>query len=345
MHEHISVIIPLYNKEDTIIRAINSVLKQSYQSFEIIVVDDGSNDNSSRLVKEYFNEKIRLIYQENRGVSSARNKGAELSKYDLLAFLDADDEWREDFLETIISMNKKFPNASHYATGQRNKQLNIKKEIVNSYQIECNNNTIACYEFSYESFFATFSVKNYPLQTSAVVVSKELFFKSGRYITTQKHYEDWDLYYRLLVCGNLIYCPEQLSYKHNDSHQRISKNINRKLTKEQIGMIGIAELFFNNPSSHTSKKAKMFLFDMLLTIGINAALIGNLNLLNNVISCAKLYRIQSLKLHFINSVLIFKMDPKILKFILKIKILCNNLIKMIVNTYQRLTRWGNKQQF
>lgn len=345
MNEHISVIIPLYNKEDTIIRAINSVLKQSYQSFEIIVIDDGSNDNSSRLVKEYSNDRIRLICQDNRGVSSARNKGAELSKYDLLAFLDADDEWQDDFLATIISMRKKFPSASYYATCHCNKLLNTKNENLNSYQIDCNNNSVACYEFSYNSFFATFSVKNYPLQTSAVVVSKKMFFISGGYITTQKQYEDWDLYYRLLVCGNLIYCPEQLSYYHNDSNQRISKNINREMTKEQTGMIGIAELFIKNPSGHASIKAKLFLFDMLLAIGINAALIGNLNLLNNIVRCAKLYKIKSLKLHFINSVLIFKMDPKIIMFILKIKIICNNFIKMVMNTCQRLTRWRNKQQF
>mgnify|MGYP000079277661 CR=1 FL=1 len=82
----ISVVIPLYNKEKYVKRAINSVLNQTYQEFEIIVINDGSSDNSEAKVKEINDNRIKLITQENAGVSAARNRGIKEAKYELIAF-------------------------------------------------------------------------------------------------------------------------------------------------------------------------------------------------------------------------------------------------------------------
>jgi len=94
----ISVIIPVYNGEYMIKRAIESVLSQTYRDFEIIVVDDGSTDNTSEVLKPY-RDRIGYFYQENRGVAGARNKGIEKSKGEYIAFLDQDDIWLPEKLE------------------------------------------------------------------------------------------------------------------------------------------------------------------------------------------------------------------------------------------------------
>ena len=97
----ISVIIPVYNRAQSILRAIDSVLNQSYPAAEIIVIDDGSTDRLQTVLERY-DEQIRRIRQENRGVSSARNRGIKAAHGDWLAFLDSDDEWLPEKLENAI---------------------------------------------------------------------------------------------------------------------------------------------------------------------------------------------------------------------------------------------------
>ena len=86
-----SVVIPLYNKELSIINTIQSVLDQTFQNFEIVVVNDGSTDRSVEMVEQFNDPRIRIINKSNGGVSSARNRGIQEAKYELVAFLDADD--------------------------------------------------------------------------------------------------------------------------------------------------------------------------------------------------------------------------------------------------------------
>ena len=112
-----SVVIPLYNKEKAIKRAIHSVLNQTVQEFEIVVVDDGSTDGGSQIVQRIQDSRIRLIYQENEGVSAARNRGIAEARFDLIAFIDADDEWKPEFLETVARLVQDFPEAAVFATG------------------------------------------------------------------------------------------------------------------------------------------------------------------------------------------------------------------------------------
>lgn len=101
----ISVIIPLYNCEKYIKRCIESVINQTYKNIEIIIIDDGSSDNSIEIVNELIKRynTIRIIKQENKGVSSARNAGIENSKGDYIAFLDADDWVESNIYETMIN--------------------------------------------------------------------------------------------------------------------------------------------------------------------------------------------------------------------------------------------------
>lgn len=111
----ISVIIPLYNKERQIRATLGSVLNQSYTDFEIVVVDDGSTDGSTAIVESVQDARLRLIRQENGGVSAARNRGIREAKGEYVAFLDADDLWELDFLKTLHQLSVEYPSCSVYA--------------------------------------------------------------------------------------------------------------------------------------------------------------------------------------------------------------------------------------
>lgn len=115
----ISVVIPLYEKASYIGRAVESVLAQSHADFELIVVDDGSTDGGAEIVRGYADPRVRLVSQENSGASSARNRGVREASSELIAFLDADDEWDPDFLDSVLDMHDRFPEAAAFGTAWR----------------------------------------------------------------------------------------------------------------------------------------------------------------------------------------------------------------------------------
>lgn len=107
----ISVVIPLYNKAGTIARAINSVIDQKFPSVEIIVVDDGSTDTGPDIVREFRDDRVLLVRQNNAGVAAARNTGAQSAKSEWVAFLDADDWWLPDHLAGLSALVTSYPDA------------------------------------------------------------------------------------------------------------------------------------------------------------------------------------------------------------------------------------------
>jgi glycosyltransferase involved in cell wall biosynthesis len=115
----VSVVIPLYNKASHIRRAMDSVLEQSHTDFELIVVDDGSSDGGGVIVREMHDQRIRLIEQDNTGECAARNTGILQATRDLIAFLDADDEWEPCFLKTMLELRARYPGAGMYASAYR----------------------------------------------------------------------------------------------------------------------------------------------------------------------------------------------------------------------------------
>src|SRR5690625_3750960 len=101
--------ISLYNKEKHITKTINSVLNQTYKKFELIIIDDGSIDRSLEVVEKFNDSRIKVFTFENNGVSVARNLGIEKAKYNYIAFLDADDEWEENFLFNVKKLIQTYP--------------------------------------------------------------------------------------------------------------------------------------------------------------------------------------------------------------------------------------------
>jgi len=116
-----SVVIPLYNKRDYIQRAVGSVLSQTWQNFEVIVVDDGSTDGSAEVI-ECLGRRVRVVWQANAGEGAARNAGIFEAHHDWVAFLDADDAWYPDHLEELDRIRRNFPDCDVIATDHLHSQ-------------------------------------------------------------------------------------------------------------------------------------------------------------------------------------------------------------------------------
>ena len=128
----ISVIIPLYNKESCIERTIKSVLNQSFRDFELVIVDDGSTDKSAEIVKSISDKRIRYAYKQNGGVSSARNYGVQIAKYDWIFFLDADDILLDNAFHSLFECVQIYNNVQVVVGGCIIQNGNDKKAIVPS---------------------------------------------------------------------------------------------------------------------------------------------------------------------------------------------------------------------
>lgn len=117
MSNLISVVVPLYNKVSEVTRALDSIFAQTYQDFELVVVDGGSTDGSLDVISKYASDpRFHLIHQISKGLPAGRNEGIAETHGDIVAFLDADDMWCPTFLEKIILLRKKYPDAGLYAT-------------------------------------------------------------------------------------------------------------------------------------------------------------------------------------------------------------------------------------
>ena len=106
----VSVIIPVYNSEPYIAQAIISVLRQTYNNIEIVIVDDGSTDRTGEVIRNFDDARIKYLYQNNHGVSHARNRGLEISRGEFIAFLDSDDRWVPKKLHRVNELINQHPH-------------------------------------------------------------------------------------------------------------------------------------------------------------------------------------------------------------------------------------------
>jgi glycosyltransferase involved in cell wall biosynthesis len=202
----ISVVIPLYNKSETILRALNSIFTQTVQPEEIIVVNDGSTDDSEAIVSGLNHPLVRLISQTNAGVSAARNRGIAVAKSEWIAFLDADDEWLAEFLETITMLSEKYPQCSLLATSYFFQDSEgIKDNIV-----------LRKLPFTGEdgvlgNYFEVAAYSNPPLWSSAIVVSKNAIKEIGGFPTGITSGEDLLTWTRLAIRNSIAFSVHPLA--------------------------------------------------------------------------------------------------------------------------------------
>ena len=185
----ISAVIPAYNAEKYIARSIDSVLNQTCPVDEIIVVDDGSTDNTADMVKHY-GDKIRYIYQDNQGISGARNTGIKNTQGDYVAFLDSDDYWCPDKLERQMSLAEEHPEYGLLASRCDKIQCaeNIKKpNRPLSYQSRRGKSGWVLNDLFQANF----------IRTSSVIIRRDCFDKVGLFDEKQKQAQDYDLWLRM----------------------------------------------------------------------------------------------------------------------------------------------------
>jgi glycosyltransferase involved in cell wall biosynthesis len=188
-----SVIIPAYNAEKFIETSVNSVLSQTYRDFELIIVDDGSKDGTSKKIAEYNDDRIKYVYQENGGVSSARNKGICASKGEFVCFLDSDDEWKENHLETLNDLIEKYENCGMYITGY-DIRLHTGMIVHKSEQIFRH---LDSEDMRSEDGFAVLLKYGYFFNTNTVCCRREVFEKVGLFEFGVKNGEDDDMWFRI----------------------------------------------------------------------------------------------------------------------------------------------------
>ncbi|MBZ4043052.1 glycosyltransferase family 2 protein [Flavobacterium hibisci] len=198
MVPQISVIIPLYNKEDSIKATVDSVLNQAFKNFELLIIDDGSTDNSLKVLSEFDDDRIKIVTKKNGGVSEARNYGVEISSTEYIFFLDADDIISDFCLSVFIDLIEKYKNASVFVA-------NFK--VINPDQTEY----IYCKgreEFLVKNNFkALWDTTVFP-RTGSMVVKKSCFLEVGFFNTDISLYEDLELILRLFRIYKIAYSPK-----------------------------------------------------------------------------------------------------------------------------------------
>lgn len=195
----VSVVIPLYNGEKVIRRALDSVFNQTFRVDEVIIVNDGSTDNSIETIQGYIIEKnvssIRVINKDNGGVSSARNLGIEKAKNEYIAFLDCDDEWVKDKvdlqLKEIVGNDVVLVGGNH--SPNRMNRISFRK-------IKADVNEVSLLDLLFKNYF----------QTSTVLIKKTTALKFEGFDEKQTHAEEGQFFYNMTAHGTLKHINKQL---------------------------------------------------------------------------------------------------------------------------------------
>ena len=209
----ISVVIPLYNKAQSIRKTLDSVLAQTYKDFEIVVVDDGSTDGSADVAEATLLASrlsplaFRLIRKPNGGVSSARNAGILAAKGEYVAFLDGDDLWHPEYLETLHRLILDYPDASLYGIGCTTIHGDKIPENVPPSTLRGEVEDVW---------------NNYPgyWTGSSSSSSRARLLEIGLFDTRMTHGEDIDMWWRLLLSGKGVFDNRVLAYHRQDTENR-----------------------------------------------------------------------------------------------------------------------------
>lgn len=200
----VNIILPTYNRAQLIARAIKSVLNQTYRDFEIIVVDDGSTDNTEEVVKKIDDKRIRYIrHKENKGAAAARNTGIKASKDQYIAFQDSDDEWPPEKIEKqIIAFENVSPKVGVVYTGFWKTQDN-KKVYMPSFNIK-----------SKEGDIHKSLLKGNFIGTPTTLIKRECFERTGMFDEKLPILEDWELWIRISKYYHFKYIDAPLLISH-----------------------------------------------------------------------------------------------------------------------------------
>lgn len=211
----VSVVIPLFNKQASIKRALDSVIAQSYTNFELIVVNDASTDRGAYLAESYCDTRVRVVnLNKHSGAAAARNAGILAAKHALIAFLDADDEWYPDFLETVISLYLKYPEAGMFGTAY-DKKIAGKKRRTKILGLTSNCGLIPWYFKS--------ALGSIPVISSAVMVPRSVFEQVGFFAPGDRLGEDQDMWCRIALEFAVAYNAQSCAVYNLDAENSLCR--------------------------------------------------------------------------------------------------------------------------
>lgn len=209
----VSVIVPVYKVEKYLPECIESVLAQTFTDFELILVDDGSPDNSGKICDAYAarDSRIRVFHKENGGVSSARNFGVKNARADYIAFLDSDDWWKPEFLEKMTSLTRKYPQTCcccccwiTFSQQTGSKESGLLPGLSRG-------------ETAIVDLLARYAEKGiFPIWTGAVLLKKNIFNEIGGFDENLVASEDHAVWFEFVLRGNVAYLNDSLAFYRKD---------------------------------------------------------------------------------------------------------------------------------
>lgn len=211
-----SVIIPLYNKAPYVVKAIGSVLSQTCKDFELIIVDDGSKDNSAELATQCItgHDNCQLIKQANAGVAVARNNGVAVSQGCYLCFLDADDWWEPTFLDEVGKLIAEFPDASIYGTNYTIVNETKRKTRVANVVVDDG------FKKGYINYCQVYAkTLAMPLTSISVAIPRIIFNEMGGFLQGIKLGEDFLLWIHIALKYKVVFLNKPLAYYNQDVEQ------------------------------------------------------------------------------------------------------------------------------
>ena len=204
----VDVIIPTYNRSHVLERAIHSVLNQSYKNFSLYIVDDGSTDETQKLLQK-FSSHLTILSQKNAGVSAARNLGVINSQAPWISFLDSDDEWLPHKLETQIKFLKENPHLRFVHSNE----IWIRNGVRVNAKQKFNKSGPDLFQRSLE-----FCV----ISPSTTLMARDLFLAHGGFGTDYTVCEDYDLWLKILTTEEIGFVPDELIKKYGGHKDQLS---------------------------------------------------------------------------------------------------------------------------
>lgn len=263
-----SIIVPLFNKAPYVKKALDSIISQTFKDWELIIVDDGSTDNSLEVVNEYIRDvlcvmsdvckTVRVIQQKNAGVAAARNNGVAASHGEFVCFLDADDWWEPTFLKEMDCLIINYPDAGLYAT-------NFVYYKLGKTHVEHTNLTTGYINYP-EVYARTGSM---PVWTGAACMPRKVFDEMGGFPIGIKLGEDFLLWVKTALHYPVAFSEKPLAYYNNDvpASLRATRNLHTPEHHMLFNLDSLIEDLHRTPYT-VHRDAWMRLFDKLRISGL-----------------------------------------------------------------------------
>jgi glycosyltransferase involved in cell wall biosynthesis len=244
----ISVVIALYNKAPYIIRAVTSVINQEFPPAEIIVVDDGSTDGGAKiLLRTISDDRLKVITQANMGECAARNSGIAKASAPFIAFLDADDEWKPNFLLKIKNLHRSFPQAAGFASSAEIVRKNGERNFPNLGTIPS-----PPWIGIIPDVFSAFQL-GYPFNASSIVIKKDILNAVGGFPNGVRISGDVVCWMKIALKYEIAFDPSRLVIYHQDALNRVGNRFTQleempyiKILKESIQKKEVDERFYES---------------------------------------------------------------------------------------------------